>query len=78
VFIQQEKRLHVSNEITRTDETTYVQIIAEELGIPAEHIQAEEGIPIPRPWFGDICKSQHAYCGAAAAKAARKLRDKQR
>jgi carbon-monoxide dehydrogenase large subunit len=58
-------------------ETTYAQIIAEELGIPAEHIQVEEGDTDTAPYgLGTYASRSTPTAGAAAAKAARKLRDK--
>ncbi len=60
-------------------ETTYAQIIAEELGIPAEHIQVEEGDTDTAPYgLGTYASRSTPVAGAAAAKAARKLRDKAR
>ncbi len=60
-------------------ETTYAQIIAEELGIPAEHIQIEEGDTDTAPYgLGTYASRSTPTAGAAAAKAARKLRDKAR
>jgi carbon-monoxide dehydrogenase large subunit len=60
-------------------ETTYAQIIAEELGIPAEHIQVEEGDTDTAPYgLGTYASRSTPTAGAAAAKAARKLRDKAR
>jgi carbon-monoxide dehydrogenase large subunit len=58
-------------------ETTYAQIIAEELGIPAEHIQVEEGDTDTAPYgLGTYASRSTPTAGAAAAMAARKLRDK--
>jgi carbon-monoxide dehydrogenase large subunit len=58
-------------------ETTYAQIIAEELGIPAQHIQVEEGDTDTAPYgLGTYASRSTPTAGAAAAKAARKLRDK--
>ncbi len=60
-------------------ETTYAQIIAEELGIPAEHIQIEEGDTDTAPYgLGTYASRSTPTAGAAAAVAARKLRDKAR
>lgn len=60
-------------------ETTYAQIIAEELGIPAEHIQIEEGDTDTAPYgLGTYASRSTPTAGAAAAKAARILRDKAR
>ncbi len=58
-------------------ETTYAQIIAEELGIPAEHIQVEEGDTDTAPYgLGTYASRSTPTAGAAASLAARKLRDK--
>jgi aerobic carbon-monoxide dehydrogenase large subunit len=58
-------------------ETTYAQIIAEELGIPMEHIQIEEGDTDTAPYgLGTYASRSTPTAGAAAAVAARKLRDK--
>ena len=58
-------------------ETTYAQIIAEELGIPAENIQIEEGDTDTAPYgLGTYASRSTPTAGAAAAMAARKLRDK--
>jgi carbon-monoxide dehydrogenase large subunit len=60
-------------------ETTYAQIIAEELGIPAENIQIEEGDTDTAPYgLGTYASRSTPTAGAAAAVAARKLRDKAR
>jgi carbon-monoxide dehydrogenase large subunit len=60
-------------------ETTYAQIIAQELGIPAEHIQVEEGDTDTAPYgLGTYASRSTPTAGAAAAMAARKLRDKAR
>ncbi|MEM6345455.1 MAG: aerobic carbon-monoxide dehydrogenase large subunit [Bacteroidota bacterium] len=58
-------------------ETTYAQIIAEELGIPADHIIVEEGDTDTAPYgLGTYASRSTPTAGAAAAKAAVKLRDK--
>ncbi len=58
-------------------ETTYAQIIAEELGIPAEHIQVEEGDTDTAPYgLGTYASRSTPTAGAAASLAARKLREK--
>lgn len=58
-------------------ETTYAQIIAEELGIPAENIQVEEGDTDTAPYgLGTYASRSTPTAGAAAAIAARKIRDK--
>ena len=58
-------------------ETTYAQIIAEELGIPAAHIQVEEGDTDTAPYgLGTYASRSTPTAGAAGAIAARKVRDK--
>ncbi|MEL6922500.1 MAG: aerobic carbon-monoxide dehydrogenase large subunit [Bacteroidota bacterium] len=58
-------------------ETTYAQIVAEELGIPAEHVQVEEGDTDTAPYgLGTYASRSTPTAGAAAAIAARKLRAK--
>ncbi len=58
-------------------ETTYAQIIAEELGIPAAHIQVEEGDTNTAPYgLGTYASRSTPTSGAAAAMAARKIREK--
>jgi len=60
-------------------ETTYAQIIAQELGIPAEYIKIEEGDTDTAPYgLGTYASRSTPTAGAAAAVAARKLRDKAR
>ena len=60
-------------------ETTYAQILAEELGIPAAHIQVEEGDTDTAPYgLGTYASRSTPVAGAAAAIAARKIRDKAR
>ncbi len=60
-------------------ETTYAQIVAEELGIPAEHVQVEEGDTDTAPYgLGTYASRSTPTAGAAAAIASRKLRDKAR
>ena len=60
-------------------ETTYAQILAEELGIPAKHIQVEEGDTDTAPYgLGTYASRSTPVAGAAAAVAARKIRDKAR
>jgi carbon-monoxide dehydrogenase large subunit len=60
-------------------ETTYAQIIAEELGIPAAHIQIEEGDTDTAPYgLGTYASRSTPTAGAAGAMAARKIRDKAR
>jgi carbon-monoxide dehydrogenase large subunit len=58
-------------------ETTYAQILAEELGIPAKDIQVEEGDTDTAPYgLGTYASRSTPVAGAAAAMAARKVRDK--
>jgi len=60
-------------------ETTYAQIIAEELGIPAAHVQVEEGDTDTAPYgLGTYASRSTPVAGAAGAIAARKVRDKAR
>jgi aerobic carbon-monoxide dehydrogenase large subunit len=58
-------------------ETTYAQIIAEELGIPAAHVQVEEGDTDTAPYgLGTYASRSTPTAGAAGAMAARKVREK--
>ncbi len=58
-------------------ETTYAQILAEELGIPAAHIQIEEGDTDTAPYgLGTYASRSTPTAGAAGAVAARKIRSK--
>jgi carbon-monoxide dehydrogenase large subunit len=58
-------------------ETTYAQIIAEELGIPADHIKVEEGDTDTAPYgLGTYASRSTPTAGAAAAVASRKIREK--
>jgi aerobic carbon-monoxide dehydrogenase large subunit len=58
-------------------ETTYAQIIAEELGIPVADIQVEEGDTDTAPYgLGTYASRSTPTAGAAGAVAARKIRDK--
>ena len=60
-------------------ETTFAQIVAEELGIPASDIQIEEGDTDTAPYgLGTYASRSTPVAGAAAAVAARKIRDKAR
>jgi aerobic carbon-monoxide dehydrogenase large subunit len=60
-------------------ETTYAQIVAEELGIPAQHVQVEEGDTDTAPYgLGTYASRSTPVAGAAGAMAARKIRDKAR
>src|SRR6266436_6750722 len=58
-------------------ETTYAQIVAEELGIPAAHVQVEEGDTDTAPYgLGTYASRSTPTAGAAGAMAARKNREK--
>ena len=58
-------------------ETTYAQIIAEELGIPYSEIEVEEGDTDTAPYgLGTYGSRSTPVAGAACAVAARKIRDK--
>lgn len=58
-------------------ETTYAQIIAEELGLPASDIEVEEGDTDTAPYgLGTYASRSTPTAGAAAAMAARKIRAK--
>jgi len=58
-------------------ETTYAQILAEELGIPYTDIEIDEGDTDTAPYgLGTYASRSTPTAGAAAAMAARKLRDK--
>ncbi len=61
-------------------ETTYAQIIAEELGIPGRrHHRSRRATPTPRPTaWAPTPAARRPTAGAAAAMAARKIRDKAR
>jgi carbon-monoxide dehydrogenase large subunit len=60
-------------------ETTYAQIVAEELGIPADHVQVEEGDTDTAPYgLGTYASRSTPTAGAAAAMASRKIRAKAR
>ena len=60
-------------------ETTYAQIIAEELGIPVSDIEVEEGDTDTAPYgLGTYASRSTPVAGAAASVAARKIRDKAR
>jgi carbon-monoxide dehydrogenase large subunit len=60
-------------------ETTYAQIIAEELGIPASAVQIEEGDTDTAPYgLGTYASRSTPTAGAAGAMAARKIREKAR
>ncbi|MBI2618768.1 MAG: carbon-monoxide dehydrogenase large subunit [Ignavibacteriales bacterium] len=58
-------------------ETTYAQIVAEELGIPVDDIQVEEGDTDTAPYgLGTYASRSTPTAGAAGAMASRKIRDK--
>ncbi len=58
-------------------ETTYAQIVAEELGIPASAVQVEEGDTDTAPYgLGTYASRSTPTAGAAGAMAARKIRAK--
>jgi carbon-monoxide dehydrogenase large subunit len=58
-------------------ETTYAQIIAEELGIPADAIKVEEGDTDTAPYgLGTYASRSTPTAGAAASIASRKIREK--
>ena len=60
-------------------ETTFAQIVAEELGIPAAHVQVEEGDTDTAPYgLGTYASRSTPTAGAAGAVAARKIREKAR
>jgi len=60
-------------------ETTYAQIIAEELGIPVADIQVEEGDTDTAPYgLGTYASRSTPVAGAACAMASRKILDKAR
>ena len=58
-------------------ETTYAQIVAEELGIPAKDVEVEEGDTDTAPYgLGTYASRSTPTAGAAGAMAARKIREK--
>jgi aerobic carbon-monoxide dehydrogenase large subunit len=58
-------------------ETTYAQIVAEELGLPASDIQVEEGDTDTAPYgLGTYASRSTPTAGAAAAMASRKIKAK--
>jgi aerobic carbon-monoxide dehydrogenase large subunit len=60
-------------------ETTYAQIVAQELGIPAADVTVEEGDTDTAPYgLGTYASRSTPVSGAATAMAARKIRDKAR
>ena len=88
MFDSSEIRIHPTGKATarfgtksqgQGHETTYAQIIAEELGIPASDIQVEEGDTDTAPYgLGTYASRSTPVAGAAGAMAARKIRDKAR
>ena len=88
MFDSAEIRIHPTGKViarfgTRSQgqghETTYAQIIAEELGIPVADIQVEEGDTDTAPYgLGTYASRSTPVAGAACAMAARKIRDKGR
>src|SRR2546427_2383149 len=60
-------------------ETTFAQIVAEELGIPANDVAVEEGDTDTAPYgLGTYASRSTPVAGAATAMASRKIRDKAR
>jgi aerobic carbon-monoxide dehydrogenase large subunit len=60
-------------------ETTFAQIVAEELGIPASKVMVEEGDTDTAPYgLGTYASRSTPTAGAATAMAARKIREKTR
>jgi carbon-monoxide dehydrogenase large subunit len=60
-------------------ETTFAQIVAEELGIPASKVKVEEGDTDTAPYgLGTYASRSTPTAGAATAVAARKIREKTR
>jgi aerobic carbon-monoxide dehydrogenase large subunit len=58
-------------------ETTFAQIVAEELGLPVEHIEVEHGDTDTAPYgLGTYASRSTPTAGAATAVAARKIREK--
>ncbi len=86
MFDSAEIRIHPTGKViarfgTRSQgqghETTYAQIIAEELGIPIEDITVEEGDTDTAPYgLGTYASRSTPTAGAAAAVASRKIREK--
>ena len=61
----------------QSHETTYAQIVAEELGVPAADIQVEEGDTDTAPYgLGTYASRSTPTAGAAGAMAARKIKAK--
>src|SRR5438045_9156784 len=60
-------------------ETTYAQIVAQELGIPAAHVQVEEGDTDTAPYgLGTYASRSTPTAGAAGALAPRTILDRAR
>ena len=59
-------------------ETTFAQIVAEELGIPPEDVQVRHGDTDKSPWLGTYGSRSTPVSGAAVAVVSRKVRDKAR
>ena len=60
-------------------ETTFAQIVAEELGIPASKVKVEEGDTDTAPYgLGTYASRSTPVAGAATAMASRKIREKTR
>ncbi len=86
MFDSAEIRIHPTGKVTarfgtksqgQAHETTYAQILAEELGIPVDYINVEEGDTDTAPYgLGTYASRSTATAGAAAAVACRKIRDK--
>ena len=86
MFISAEIRIHPTGSIVarmgtksqgQGHETTYAQIIATELGIPADDITIEEGTTDTAPYGLGTCRSRSTpVAGAATAMAARKIKAK--
>ncbi|MDP3773574.1 MAG: aerobic carbon-monoxide dehydrogenase large subunit, partial [Gemmatimonadales bacterium] len=86
MFDSAEIRVHPTGKATarfgtksqgQAHETTYAQIVAEELGIPAAHVQVEEGDTDTAPYgLGTYASRSTPTAGAAGAMAARKIREK--
>src|SRR5208282_4383523 len=88
MFDSAEIRIHPTGAVTarmgtksqgQGHETTYAQIIASELGLPADDITVEEGNTDTAPYgLGTYGSRSTPVAGAATAMAARKIREKAR
>jgi len=86
MFDSSEIRIHPTGKVTarfgtksqgQGHETTYAQIIAEELGIPHSDVTVEEGDTDTAPYgLGTYASRSTPTAGAAAAVACRKIKDK--